>query len=153
MSHAYVRLVDFGKPVKLAGVEILPGDLLHADRHGVCIIPLAIAPKLAEACREVERMEKPLLEICRSESVRHSRNTSSWRTEAKVEDPGVSGAQSSDHASRLRDHRLEAMASENSLVGAKLIEPLAFGVPAALAELEEGGGVLGMGFAQFVERG
>src|SRR5512135_1799201 len=62
VSHAYVRLVDFGKPVQLAGVEIRPGDLIHADKHGVCIIPPEIAPGLAEACREVERMERPLLE-------------------------------------------------------------------------------------------
>jgi regulator of RNase E activity RraA len=67
VSHAYVRLVDFGKPVKLAGVEIRPGDLIHADKHGVCIIPLEIAPRLVEACAEVERMERPLLEICRSD--------------------------------------------------------------------------------------
>jgi 4-hydroxy-4-methyl-2-oxoglutarate aldolase len=66
VSHAYVRLVEFGKPVTLAGVEIRPGDLLHADKHGVCIIPLEIAAGLAEACREVERLEKPLLELCRS---------------------------------------------------------------------------------------
>ena len=66
VSHAYVRLAGFGKPVKIAGVEILPGDLLHADKHGVCIIPMEIAPKLADACREVERLEKPLLELCNS---------------------------------------------------------------------------------------
>jgi 4-hydroxy-4-methyl-2-oxoglutarate aldolase len=67
VSHAYVRLVGFGRPVKLAGVEIRPGDLIHADRHGVCIIPTEIAPRLAEACADVERMERPLLEICRSD--------------------------------------------------------------------------------------
>ena len=66
VSHAYVRLVDFGKPVKIGGVEIKPGDLIHADKHGVCLIPHEVACKLAEACREVERLEKPLLEICRS---------------------------------------------------------------------------------------
>jgi regulator of RNase E activity RraA len=67
VSHAYVRMVDFGKPVKLAGVEIKPGDLLHADKHGVCIIPLEIADRLANACADVELMEKPLLEICRGD--------------------------------------------------------------------------------------
>ena len=67
VSHAYVRLVDFGKPVKLAGVEVLPGDLIHADKHGVCIIPLDVAPRLIDACAEVERMERPLLELCRSD--------------------------------------------------------------------------------------
>jgi 4-hydroxy-4-methyl-2-oxoglutarate aldolase len=67
VSHAYVRLVSFAAPVRLAGVEVRPGDLIHADKHGVCIIPRAIAHRLAEACREVERMERPLLEICRGD--------------------------------------------------------------------------------------
>jgi regulator of RNase E activity RraA len=66
VSHAYVRLVDFGKPVTIGGVTIRPGDLLHADKHGVCIVPIEVVPKLAEACAEVERRERPLLEICRS---------------------------------------------------------------------------------------
>ncbi|HEX8202637.1 MAG TPA: RraA family protein, partial [Isosphaeraceae bacterium] len=49
VSHAYVRLVGFGRPVTLAGVAIGPGDLIHADKHGVCIIPPEIAPRLAAA--------------------------------------------------------------------------------------------------------
>ena len=67
VSHAYVRLASFGKPIRLAGVDVAPGDLIHADKHGVCIIPLEIAPRLAEACREVERLERPLLDLCRSD--------------------------------------------------------------------------------------
>jgi regulator of RNase E activity RraA len=65
VSHAYVRLIDFGKPVVLGGVEVKPGDLIHADQHGVCIVPHEVAPRLAAACAEVERVEKPLLDICR----------------------------------------------------------------------------------------
>jgi regulator of RNase E activity RraA len=68
VSHAYVRLVGFAQPVKLAGVEIRPGDLVHADKHGVCIVPIEVANKLADACREVERLEHPLLELCRSDA-------------------------------------------------------------------------------------
>ena len=60
-----MRLVDFATPVMIAGVEIKSGDLLHADKHGVCLIPHEIAPKLAAACVEVESRERPLLEICR----------------------------------------------------------------------------------------
>ncbi|HLN05742.1 MAG TPA: RraA family protein [Acidimicrobiales bacterium] len=67
VSHAYVRLVDFGSPVSIGGVEIRSGDLIHADKHGVCLIPHEVAPRLAEACVEVESRERPLLEICRSE--------------------------------------------------------------------------------------
>ena len=66
VSHAYVHLIDFGAPVKVGGMVVRSGDLIHADKHGVCIIPLEIAPKLAEACAEVERLERPLLELCRS---------------------------------------------------------------------------------------
>jgi regulator of RNase E activity RraA len=68
VSHAYVRLVEFGKPVSLAGIEVRPGDLVHADKHGVCIIPLEIADRVVEACKEVERLERPLLDLCRSDA-------------------------------------------------------------------------------------
>jgi regulator of RNase E activity RraA len=62
-----VRLVDFGKPIQVAGVEVRSGDLIHADKHGVCIIPVEVADQVVDACAEVERMERPLLELCRSE--------------------------------------------------------------------------------------
>ena len=65
VSHAYVRIVEFGKPVRLAGVEVRPGDLIHADKHGVCIIPESVAERVAAACRAVEAIERPLLEECR----------------------------------------------------------------------------------------
>jgi len=67
VSHSYVRLVDFGSPVVIAGIEIDSGDLIHADKHGICLIPHQVAPRLAAACAEVERRERPLLEICRSD--------------------------------------------------------------------------------------
>ena len=64
VSHAYVRLVEFDTPVQIGGVEIRTGDLLHADKHGVCLIPHVIAHRLAAACAEVERRERPILEYC-----------------------------------------------------------------------------------------
>jgi len=67
VSHAHVRVVEFGRAVRLAGVEVRPGDLIHADLHGVCIIPPEVAHRLAAACAEVERAERPLLDICRSD--------------------------------------------------------------------------------------
>ena len=66
VSHAYVHIVDFGKPVQIAGVTIKPGDLLHGDMHGVCIIPNEVADRVADACAEVERMERPMIELCQS---------------------------------------------------------------------------------------
>jgi 4-hydroxy-4-methyl-2-oxoglutarate aldolase len=66
VSHAYGRLVDFGTSVVVAGIEIHPGDRIHADKHGVCVIPHPVAPRLAAACADVVRRKHPLLELCRS---------------------------------------------------------------------------------------
>ena len=86
VSHAYVRLVDFGSPVMIGGVEIHSGDLIHADKHGVCLIPHAVAPRLAAACVEVESRERPLLEICRSDELlaRGVPSTASRARQAKI---------------------------------------------------------------------
>src|SRR5262249_5715538 len=35
VSHAYVHIVEVGKPVELGGLKIGSGDLLHGDLHGV----------------------------------------------------------------------------------------------------------------------
>lgn len=67
VSHAYIRLVEFGGPVVIGGVEIQSGDLLHGDKHGVCVVPIEIADRLAQACLDVEEMERPLLEHCRGD--------------------------------------------------------------------------------------
>ena len=64
------------RPSMIGGVEIHCGDLIHADKHGVCLIPHEVAHRLAAACAEVERRERPLLEYCRRTSSRW-KNTSS----------------------------------------------------------------------------
>jgi len=67
VSHAYIRLVEFGEPVELGGVTVESGDLIHADKHGVCLIPNEIADRVADACARVEELEFPLLEYCRAD--------------------------------------------------------------------------------------
>ncbi len=66
VAHAYIHLEDFAIPVRVGGVTVNPGDLLHADQHGFCIIPPEVAPHLAEACHSIEEAEQPLLELARS---------------------------------------------------------------------------------------
>jgi regulator of RNase E activity RraA len=38
-SHAYVHVVEFGIPVTIHGMEVMSGDLIHADRHGAVVVP------------------------------------------------------------------------------------------------------------------
>jgi regulator of RNase E activity RraA len=66
VSHAYAHVVDFGQPVKVAGLEICPGDVLHADMHGVLSVPLAIAGELPRAAQSLIDDEKALIALCES---------------------------------------------------------------------------------------
>ncbi len=66
VSHAYVHIVDFGIPVKVGGVVVKPGDLLHGDQHGVSTIPVDIAAQIPEAVAKVEARERPIIEACRA---------------------------------------------------------------------------------------
>jgi len=65
-SHAYDHLVDVGSPVKVGGLVVNPGDLIHADKHGVVVIPGEVASELAEAARRVEESERGLINLCKS---------------------------------------------------------------------------------------
>jgi regulator of RNase E activity RraA len=64
VSHGYAHLEDFDLPVHVFGMTIEPGDLIHADRHGVVTIPAEIAPYVADAARDIEAREKPMLAAC-----------------------------------------------------------------------------------------
>jgi regulator of RNase E activity RraA len=66
VSHANVHLIDVGQPVEVGGLRVQPGDLLHADQHGVAQIPLEIAVKLPEAVRRVEDGERKIIELCQA---------------------------------------------------------------------------------------
>jgi 4-hydroxy-4-methyl-2-oxoglutarate aldolase len=66
VSHAYAHLEDFDKPVKVGGLAITPGDLIHADKHGAIVIPHAIAREVAAAAQAVERYERPMIDLCKS---------------------------------------------------------------------------------------
>jgi regulator of RNase E activity RraA len=66
VSHAYVHMVDFGLPVKVGGLWVKPGDLIHADQHGVVTIPPEVADKVAEAVAKVEADERTIIGLCQA---------------------------------------------------------------------------------------
>jgi len=65
-SHAHVHLADFGKEVRVAGMLVRSGDIVHADRHGAVTIPEAAAAKLPAACDLLARKEAVILEMARA---------------------------------------------------------------------------------------
>ena len=66
VSHAYAHIVDFGKPVEIGGLAVKPGDLLHADLHGVLSVPQGIAAQIPAAAAKIGERESRVLALCRS---------------------------------------------------------------------------------------
>ena len=66
VSHAYVRVENAGQPVTVGGLRVSPADLIHADQHGVLLIPREVAAELPAAAERVISAEQTLLEWVRS---------------------------------------------------------------------------------------
>jgi regulator of RNase E activity RraA len=66
VSHAYVRLESVGGPVEVCGLTVRPGDLLHADQHGVLLIPTEIAAGLPAAADRIIEREQEFIRWVRS---------------------------------------------------------------------------------------
>jgi 4-hydroxy-4-methyl-2-oxoglutarate aldolase len=66
VSHAYAHVFDFGGTVDVARMNINPGDLLHADRHGVLSIPAEIADRIPPVAAELADRRHQIVDLCRS---------------------------------------------------------------------------------------
>lgn len=64
-SHAFAKPVAFGTDVMVLGMRVRPGDLIHADRHGAVVVPVALARAVPGAAREVAAREARILEVAR----------------------------------------------------------------------------------------
>src|SRR6266446_2820565 len=66
VSHAYAHIVEFGRPVEIGGLAVKPGDLLHADVHGVVSVPVEIAAQIPAAAAKIAERESGVLALCRA---------------------------------------------------------------------------------------
>lgn len=61
-SHGFVHVTEIDVPVKIFGLEVAPGALIHADRHGAVSIPLDIVGELSNAIGTLLETEKLILD-------------------------------------------------------------------------------------------
>jgi regulator of RNase E activity RraA len=64
-SHAWVQVVECGKPVEVFGMSVSDGDIVHADRHGAMVIPKQYLDKLPAAIDLMSRREEVVLDAAR----------------------------------------------------------------------------------------
>ena len=68
-SHGHSQIVDLDTVVRVGGLDVRPGDLLHADCNGVTRIPLEIASRVAQACAEYIAAEEVILSYLKQDTV------------------------------------------------------------------------------------
>jgi 4-hydroxy-4-methyl-2-oxoglutarate aldolase len=68
-SHGYCQIVELQVPVRVGGVTVYPGDLLHGDCNGVTTIPNELAAAVADACPEFYAAEAVVLDYLRAGKV------------------------------------------------------------------------------------
>ena len=66
-SHSYAHFESAATSVEVGGLAVRPGDVLHADRHGVLLIPNEVAERLPAAADKILTRERKLVDWIRSE--------------------------------------------------------------------------------------
>jgi 4-hydroxy-4-methyl-2-oxoglutarate aldolase len=66
VARSWVRIVDTGVPVTVVGMHVVPGDVVHADRHGALVVPAGAVAALPAAADAVMAREQRLLDWVRS---------------------------------------------------------------------------------------
>jgi len=65
-SHGYSHVVSVHGAIRVGGLAVRPGDLIHADANGVTTIPLEIAAELPEVAAEFAAAESIVLDYLKS---------------------------------------------------------------------------------------
>ena len=60
-----MHVLDFDGPVRVMGLDVSPGELVHADRHGAVVIPEAVLPGLGAAIARLIETERLVIEPAR----------------------------------------------------------------------------------------
>jgi len=66
VSHVYLHIVEVAAPVLVGGLTVQSGDLLHGDRHGVQLVPLAAASRIPEVAARQRALDHAVIALCRS---------------------------------------------------------------------------------------
>jgi regulator of RNase E activity RraA len=80
-SHACCHILHIGMPVRVGGLVVNPGDLLHGDANGVTNIPVDIATEVAEIAQPFVDAEKIVLDYVNGAGTKTSAGLTAARKE------------------------------------------------------------------------
>jgi regulator of RNase E activity RraA len=65
-AHAYSHVVEIGVRVEVAGLRLVPGDLVHGDESGIVVIPFSMAEQVAVTAEGFRERDRRICEYCRT---------------------------------------------------------------------------------------
>ena len=77
-SHGFVHVREVATAVRIFGLTIADGDLIHADRHGALVIPKGYETELAAAIAKLLETEKIILSAARAEGFDFEAFAKAW---------------------------------------------------------------------------
>lgn len=77
-SHGYVHVVDYDAPVRIFGLDVRPGDLVHADRHGAVVIPADMIIGLGAAIQTLMNSEGIVFAAVRGKQITFDEFQTAW---------------------------------------------------------------------------
>ena len=60
-SHGFVHTRTVNQPIRIMGMDVRPGDLIHADRHGAVVIPPEVIDTLEASIVKMQKTEQLIL--------------------------------------------------------------------------------------------
>ncbi|CCN34239.1 putative Dimethylmenaquinone methyltransferase [Vibrio nigripulchritudo SO65] len=66
-SHGFVHVKTIDQPVSVMGLNVEPGELIHADRHGALVIPNEVLPGLETAITTLLANEQIVLKATKQD--------------------------------------------------------------------------------------
>ncbi len=80
-SHAYCHILHIGLPVRVGGLIVDNGDLLHGDANGVTNIPQDIAAEVADISGEFVAAERIVLDYVQGDGAKDPKKLTELRKE------------------------------------------------------------------------
>jgi regulator of RNase E activity RraA len=77
-SHGFVHVIDYDQTVTVMGMNVAPGALVHADRHGAVVIPDDVIPALEAAVAQLFKSEKVVFDAVKGKRIDFAGFEAAW---------------------------------------------------------------------------
>ena len=86
-------MVDHGTAVTVAGMEVSPGELIHADQHGAVVVPIDVASQVEAAAELIAARERVVIDAAKRPGFSMDDLRAAWKQAAAIDSPQIDSPQ------------------------------------------------------------